>query len=238
VLAVFFSVIIAPTESPALSATEISGIWNGTWTSRVYANTGGGVTLILSGVESAQSLGGLVYLSGTITMTGSGKEGIAQVPILEGVVYGATEFLSLQGLPPGDAAPCAVRFDVRGNLSPTRLVGTYTVARGCHPAVMDAIDTGVFEARKTGPVSLDQQAQLDMINRAKRDARFGAAIPGTFGTLPEWDSSWELRWMSSNFTGGRVVTIYHTTHKFNWAYRYTIFWDPDTGQWTNWEPAY
>jgi hypothetical protein len=235
-VAALFSLTMASTCA-ALSATEITGTWTGTWTSRVYANTGGDVTLILSGAESAQSLGGLVYLSGTITMTGPGKEGIAQVPILEGVVYGATEFLSLQGLPPADIPPCVVRFDVRGDLSPTRLVGTYGVTRGCHPNMMYAIDTGVFEARKTGALSLDQQAQLDMISRAERDARFGAADIGTFGSNPDWDPNWELRWMNFAFSAGRAVTIYHATYKFDSAYRYTIFLDPDTGQWANWEPA-
>ena len=104
----------------------------------------------------------------------------------------------------------------------------------CLPSIADG---GVFEIAKTGGVSLDQQAQLDMINRAERDARFGAADIGTFGSNPNWDPNWELRWMNFAFSAGRVVTIYHATSHVDWAYRYTIFLDPDTGQWANWEPA-
>jgi hypothetical protein len=84
---------------------------------------------------------------------------------------------------------------------------------------------------------LDQQAQQDMINRAKSDARFGAAIPGTFGKQLDWDPNWELRWMNFSFTAGRVVTIWHATYRLDWAYRLTIFWDPDTNNWAPWVQA-
>jgi hypothetical protein len=76
-----------------------------------------------------------------------------------------------------------------------------------------------------------------MINRSGHDLRFGAANPATFGTLPDWDPSWELRWMNFTFTAGHQVTIYHITNKSNSSIRYTIFIDPDTGTWTNWEQA-
>jgi hypothetical protein len=85
--------------------------------------------------------------------------------------------------------------------------------------------------------NIDQQAQQDMINRAKLDSRFGAAIPETFGKQLDWDPSWEFRWMNFNFSAGRVVTIWHATYKLDSAYRYTIFWDPDVNNWAPWVQA-
>ena len=77
----------------------------------------------------------------------------------------------------------------------------------------------------------------DMARRAGRDQRFGGAVPGSAGALPTWSPAWELRWMDFGFAGGRVVRIYHITNRTNPAARYTIYQDPDTGQWTGWESA-
>ena len=53
----------------------------------------------------------------------------------------------------------------------------------------------------------------------------------------DWGPMWELRWMDFNFTNGRRVRIFLATNKANRSIRFTVFWDPDTGQWLNWEPA-
>jgi hypothetical protein len=87
-----------------------------------------------------------------------------------------------------------------------------------------------------GPAVGDQATQ-DMMRRAGRDARFGPAIAGSLGAQVEWSPAWELRWMDFSFSNGRRVRIYHATSKANRAIRYTIFWDPDLGTWTNWEQA-
>jgi hypothetical protein len=78
-------------------------------------------------------------------------------------------------------------------------------------------------------------AIADACARAARDSRFGRIVVGSLGTDVNWSPSWELRWVDFNFSGGRTVRIYQTTYKaFDAPLRYTCFWDPDTGTWTNW----
>ncbi len=84
----------------------------------------------------------------------------------------------------------------------------------------------------------DQQALQDIENRAQRDARFLSAIPETFGQQLDWDPSWELRWLDFHVTGGRLVRIWHATSKVNAAWRYTLFFDPDTHTWNGWTQAF
>ncbi len=83
----------------------------------------------------------------------------------------------------------------------------------------------------------DAQAQTDLSRRALSDGRFLSSIGGSFGKLVDWHPSWELRWMSFGFTGGRIVRIWHATFRYDRSYRYTIYWDPDAGRWTSWERA-
>jgi len=85
---------------------------------------------------------------------------------------------------------------------------------------------------------LDQQAIRDMENRAASDSRFLSVIAGTFGKDLDWYPNWELRQMDFNFSGGRIVTMYHATSKSDSSIRYTIFWDPDTNSWNGWEQAF
>lgn len=91
---------------------------------------------------------------------------------------------------------------------------------------------------ENGNVDLDWQSQFDMKDRAIKDYRFLSIRDGTFGRYLNWDPSWELRWVDSNFIGNRIVRIWHATNKANSALRYTIFFDPDTNSWTSWQQAF
>lgn len=84
----------------------------------------------------------------------------------------------------------------------------------------------------------DQQAKQDIISRGRSDSRFGNPIPGTFGKNLDWHPEWELRWVDFNFSWDKIVRIYHATKKTDSSIGYTIFWDPDIGNWTSWERAY
>ena len=79
----------------------------------------------------------------------------------------------------------------------------------------------------------DEQAKQDMRNRAARDWRFFASIPETFGKDLNWTSDFELRWMAFYFSGNRIVSMYHARAKASGT-RFTSFFDPDTGRWTDW----
>ena len=80
----------------------------------------------------------------------------------------------------------------------------------------------------------DQQAQTDIQTRATKDARFVSMRPESFKKDLSWDPSWQLRWMKFNFSGGRLVTIWHATHKTDSSNRWVLFWDPDTNGWNGW----
>lgn len=80
-------------------------------------------------------------------------------------------------------------------------------------------------------------AIADACARAGRDSRFGTVVVGSLGTDVNWSPDWELRWVDFNFSGGRKVRIFHATYKADASLRYTTFWDPDAGSWTNWERA-
>jgi len=88
----------------------------------------------------------------------------------------------------------------------------------------------------TTPVPGDRPTQ-DMIARAASDRRFGAAVAGSLGSQLNWAPTWELHWLDFNVAGGRRIRIYHATNKTNPAARYTIYQDPDTSQWMDWEQA-
>lgn len=83
----------------------------------------------------------------------------------------------------------------------------------------------------------DAIAISDMNARAASDSRFRSVIVESFGKNLNWDTNWELRWIDFNFSGARVVRIYHATYTSDSTIRYTIFWDPDTENWTDWVRA-
>jgi hypothetical protein len=90
-------------------------------------------------------------------------------------------------------------------------------------------------APPAAPAITDEQVTNDMLNRASRDGRFGAAMPGSLGVKPGWAAGYDLRWMDFNFAGGRRARIHHITYGKDPTQRLTIFLDPDSNQWTGWE---
>lgn len=87
------------------------------------------------------------------------------------------------------------------------------------------------------PTDLDDQARQDMTRRASQDPRFGAADVSTFGKVRNWTSEFEIRWMSFAVSGGRFTWFSQATDKAAHSNRYVCFRDPDSGNWTNWEPV-
>lgn len=74
----------------------------------------------------------------------------------------------------------------------------------------------------------------DLVARASQDTRFSFPISDSYGENLGWTPDWELRWLDFNFSGNRVVRIFHATNKQDPSIRYTIFNDPDTGEWIGW----
>jgi hypothetical protein len=89
----------------------------------------------------------------------------------------------------------------------------------------------------TGSAQPADRSLQDMVARVRGDSRFGASIAGSAGALLNWGPAWQLRWVDFQFSGNRRVRVYHATSTTNPAVRYTIYYDPDTGQWRNWEQA-
>ncbi len=87
------------------------------------------------------------------------------------------------------------------------------------------------------PTDLDDQARQDMMRRASQDARFGGPDMSTFGKNLDWTSDFEIRWMSFAVSGGRFTWFNQAIDKATHSNRYVCFRDPDTGNWTNWEPV-
>lgn len=80
----------------------------------------------------------------------------------------------------------------------------------------------------------DQQAQTDIQSRASKDSRFLSMRPESFKKDLAWDTSWELRWMTFNFSAGRLVTMWQATHKTDSNNRWVLFMDPDFNNWDGW----
>ena len=74
-----------------------------------------------------------------------------------------------------------------------------------------------------------------MIAHAAQDGRFGVAVPTSFSVNLGWQADWELRSLDFNFSGGRLVTLYHATEKSDSTSRWVKFYDPDLNQWTDWQ---
>ncbi|MEE9319466.1 MAG: heparin lyase I family protein [Granulosicoccus sp.] len=80
----------------------------------------------------------------------------------------------------------------------------------------------------------DIEQNADFEQGAALDARFGSAIVNSYGEDFEWDSGWELRWLDFNFSENKVVRLFHATNRQDPSIRYTIFNDPETGEWVGW----
>jgi hypothetical protein len=84
-------------------------------------------------------------------------------------------------------------------------------------------------------VAAEQAAAIDeMTKRADADNRFDSSIISSYGENLNWLPNWELRWLNFNFSGNRVVKIYHTINKQEPSMKYTNFKDPDSGTWSGW----
>lgn len=86
-----------------------------------------------------------------------------------------------------------------------------------------------------------QQAILDMVARAMMDWRFRISpsyktrpIYWTYGGWNMYDPNWEWRGMSFQLQDGRYVYLTHITYRYDATERYVEFYDPDTGQHTDW----
>ncbi len=113
----------------------------------------------------------------------------------------------------------------------------YDDGSGVGAALKRVSGTNPIAIRLESSTGRDARAVDDAYARAVRDSRFGSVVVGSFGTNLNWSPDWELRWLDFSFSGGRTVRIYHATYKTDASLRYTIFWDPDTGRWTNWVRA-
>lgn len=136
----------------------------------------------------------------------------------------------------GPYSPPHLHFGVHpGRGAPAAPLGRMTCSSW--PNANGFVDPIGWITQQTPANGRDARAIDDTYARAERDGRFGSVVVGSFGKDVNWSPDWELRWLSFNFSGGRSVRIYQATYKANASLRYTIFWDPDGGRWTNWERA-
>ncbi len=80
----------------------------------------------------------------------------------------------------------------------------------------------------------DPEQGADFEQGADQDVRFASSIANSYGEDMEWEAGWELRWLDYNFSENRVVRLFHATDKEDPSIRYTIFNDPETGEWVGW----
>ncbi len=88
-------------------------------------------------------------------------------------------------------------------------------------------------------LTLEQFAFKAIRARAAADSRFQSEVSGSTGYDPNWDKNdtgnlIDLRWIDFNFTGGRIVRVYHAYLKNTSSNGYTDFYDPDQNAWTPW----
>jgi N-acetylmuramoyl-L-alanine amidase len=100
-------------------------------------------------------------------------------------------------------------------------------------AIRDGIQEFIGVSSSGG--DFDGQVRAELVARAARDSRFGAAVDGSYGIDMSWDPSWELRWLEFEFAGDRRARLYHATFRTDRGVRFVGFWDPDTGMWRPWE---
>lgn len=154
---------------------------------------------------------------------------------LDSPLRGARYYWRPNSLPPGFhvPGPRIVRLTTGDAWSNPVSFGVAIWAfRGNRPLYLEASYPYTMGAAQPADRSLQ-----DMVARTRGDGRFGAPIAGSAEAQLNWSPSWQLRWVDFQFSGSRRVRVYHVTSTQNPAIRYTIYQDPDTGQWRNWEQA-
>lgn len=81
----------------------------------------------------------------------------------------------------------------------------------------------------------DDRARIDMIHAVENDSRFTYVRTDSSGHNPNWSNDFELYWLGFELTSGGVVYANQATDKNNPLERYTTYYDPDLGQWTDWQ---
>lgn len=81
----------------------------------------------------------------------------------------------------------------------------------------------------------EDRARLDMIHAVASDSRFVSVNTETYERDPNWDSAWELHKMQFNLSSGGTAWVNQVTNKINRLERYTTYYDPNLGQWTNFQ---
>ncbi len=83
----------------------------------------------------------------------------------------------------------------------------------------------------------DDRARIDMIHAVESDPRFSDIQVKTFGTESPWslNPAWDIRWMRFKLSDGRTAYVNQVTYRANPLIRNTAYYDPDLGQWTNWQ---
>lgn len=83
----------------------------------------------------------------------------------------------------------------------------------------------------------DDRARLDMLHAVENDSRFVNVHSETFGKETSWSlyPEWDIHWMRFGLSDGRTTYANQITYRANPLIRAVCFYDPDLGQWTNWQ---
>lgn len=84
----------------------------------------------------------------------------------------------------------------------------------------------------------DKQAVQDMDSVAENDSRFKFKELYSLETIPDWSQYWTLRKMAYQVSPSIQAWFNHATSASDSSIRYVTYFDPDTGQWTNWQRVY
>ncbi|WP_179131217.1 Ig-like domain-containing protein [Candidatus Entotheonella palauensis] len=138
-------VIVSERVSPS---SGFLGTWSGTWESSIPPELGGGdgdVTIVFTSEEETFPGSNSFDLTGTLTMTGPGKEAITNIPVQ--TLFGASleSGFIIDGVPRGELSSCNVNLGVTDVFSPTHMAGVYLIQGVCQNVPIDA---GIFEVRK------------------------------------------------------------------------------------------
>ena len=85
-----------------------------------------------------------------------------------------------------------------------------------HNAVIDTHDHHQRELDHRDDIAIE-----DMLHHAVNHLGTAIALPASYIAMPEWKTSWELRWMDFQH-GDHTVRIYHATHHNHHATRFVI----------------